>query len=380
MRITSIETLCLSRLHERELQWFNRDNKIIKADCAIVVIDTDEGLRGIGEASPYGWPLMIQEWVAFYAQGMIGKSPGDRNIVPHPNGRSHAHDAAVGGIDCALWDLKGRIGGVRTSDLLCEAPLDRVQLYASGGVSCDWRYDTETIFEDARSCIEAGFAYLKYRIGSEWTWDGVTVDRFLGLAAELAQEVDGRLKLAVDANCRLSEEQALPMAIGLEELGYAWFEEPTRRDPDAYARLCAAVEMPISGGEGFTTLEQFRPFLEKRAYDIVQPDAAMCGITECLRIGQMAQRYGVDLIPHSWHNGLMCVEHAHMVAALPKPRLLELCVVQGPLQWEILRDPPKIENGWLTLPDGPGLGVELAPDLEEQFPYIEGHYALKMQR
>lgn len=380
MKITQIETLCLSRMHEPEIQWFNRDNKIVKADAAIVVIHTDDGLTGIGEASPYGWPLMIKAWVAFYEQEMIGQHPADSAIVPHPNGQSHAHDAAVAGLDCALWDLKGKIAGVPTAKLLCETPLNKVQLYASGGVSIDWRYDTETIFQDAQRAIEDGFSYLKYRIGSEWTWDGVTPDRFLGLAAELAQEVDGRLKLAVDANCRLNEEQAMAVALGLDKLGYAWFEEPLLRDADAYARINVAVQMSISGGEGLTTLEAFRPFLEKRAVDIVQPDAAICGITECLRIGRMAQRYGVDLIPHSWHNGLMCVEHAHMVAALPNPRLVELCVVQGPLTWEILAEKPVIEKGWISLPDAPGFGVELAPDLEQRFPYVEGHYALKMQR
>ncbi len=65
----------------------------------------------------------------------------------------------------------------------------------------------------------------------------------------------------------------------------------------------------------------------------------------------MAHRYGVDTCPHSWHNGLMAMEHAHYVAALPKPRVLELCLIQGPLQWAILREPPKIEKGWLILPD-----------------------------
>jgi L-alanine-DL-glutamate epimerase-like enolase superfamily enzyme len=244
----------------------------------------------------------------------------------------------------------------------------------------DAQVKTETIFSDAQRAIDAGFSCLTYRIGSEWTWDGVTPDRFLGLAAELAQEVDGRLRLAVDANCRLDEEQAMAVALGLDKLGYAWFEEPILHDADAYARINSAVGMSISGGEAFTTLEAFRPFLEKPAVDIVQPDAAVCGISECLRIGQMAQRYGVDLIPHSWHNGLMCVEHAHMVAALPNPRLVELCVVQGPLTWEILTEKPLIENGWISLSDAPGFGVELAPDLEQRFPYVEGHFAVKMQR
>jgi L-alanine-DL-glutamate epimerase-like enolase superfamily enzyme len=173
----------------------------------------------------------------------------------------------------------------------------------------------------------------------------------------------------------------MPIAQELDRLGFAWFEEPIpRAQIDAYARLNTAIDMPITGGETFTTLEQFRPYLEKRAYGIVQPDAALSGITEAMRIAQAAHRYGVDLCPHSWHNGLMAMEHAHFVAALPNPRVLELCMIQGPLQWAILAETPVIEDGWLVLPDAPGLGVTLAENLEERYPYIEGTYALRVQR
>ena len=155
----------------------------------------------------------------------------------------------------------------------------------------------------------------------------------------------------------------------------------SRENIDGYARLCSASEnMAITGGEPFTTLEQFRPFFDKKAIDIAQPDVAMCGITEGMRIAEAAFRYGVDTCPHSWHNGLMCVEHAHYVAALPNPRVLELCMIQGPLQWAILKDKPEIVDGYLLLPDKPGLGVAIVDDLEEQFPYIEGTYGLQVHR
>ena len=181
-KIVRLETLCLSRMHEPERQWITARQRIVKADCAIVVIHTDEGLVGIGEASAYGWPLQIRE--------------------------------------------------------------------------------------------------MKFRIGTEWSWDGVTVDRFLGLVRELVQAVDGRMELMLDGNCRLTEEQALPIAQEMDRLGCTWFEEPIPRDQiEGYVRLNAAVDMPITGGESFHTLEQLKPYLEQRAYRIAQPDAAMCGIT-----------------------------------------------------------------------------------------------------
>ena len=381
MHITALHTLCLSRLHEPERQWITATVRVVKADCAVVVIDTDAGVQGIGEASAYGWPLQIREWVDWLAPTLVGRDPRDPAIVPHPNGRSGAHDAAVAGIDCALWDLRGKLAGKRTCQLLADEPLERVRLYASSGCRYDWRHHPEQLIEEALEYVQQGYSAMKFRIGTDWAWDGVTVDRFLGLVRELAQAVAGRMELMLDGNCRLTEEQALAVVRELDRLGFGWFEEPIPSTQiDGYARLCAAAETPITGGESFTTLEQFRPYLEKRAYDVVQPDAGICGITEALRIAHMAQRYGVDLCPHSWHNGLMALENAHLVAALPHPRVLELCLIQGPLQWGILAQPPRIEGGWLNLPDAPGLGVRLAEDVELRFPYIEGHYAIDVRR
>jgi L-alanine-DL-glutamate epimerase-like enolase superfamily enzyme len=293
----------------------------------------------------------------------------------------------VAGIDCALWDLRGKLAGKRVSEMLCSAsPLSRVRLYASSGCRYDWRRNPEQLIEEALEYQEQGYTAMKFRIGTEWSWDGVTVDRFLSLVRELAQAVASRgdqpgMQLMLDGNCRLSEEQALPIARELDQLGFAWFEEPIRRDQiDGYARLAAAVEMPITGGETFTTVEQFRPYLERKAYDIVQPDAGLCGLSEAMRIAEVATRYGIDVCPHSWHNGLMAMAHAHYVAALPNPRVVELCAIQGPLQWGILAEKPAIEAGWLALPGRSGLGVELAKDLERRFPYVEGHYAIQVQR
>jgi L-alanine-DL-glutamate epimerase-like enolase superfamily enzyme len=383
MKITKLETLCLSRMHEPERQWVTSRYRTIKADCAIVIIHTDEGLRGIGEASAYGGPLMIRDWVNWLASDLAGKNPVDWTIVPHPNGiaGSRAYDAAVAGIDCALWDLRGKIYNKRVSELLRPGSKTRVRLYASSGCRYDWRYRPEQLIDEALQVIKMGFTAMKFRIGTEWSWDGVTVERFLGLVRELVQEVDGRMELMLDGNCRLTEDQAMAVALELDRLGFIWFEEPMPRENiEGYARLCGAVDMAITGGESFTTLEQFRPYLDQKALDIVQPDVALCGITEAMRIAEVASRYGVDTCPHSWHNGLMCVEHAHYVAALPNPRVLELCMIQGPLQWAILKDKPAIVDGHLILPDKPGLGVSLATDLETQFPYIEGHYGVQVSR
>jgi L-alanine-DL-glutamate epimerase-like enolase superfamily enzyme len=380
MKITAIDTLNLSRMHQPHEQWFTGQYRSVKADCVIVVIHTDEGISGIGEACAYGNPTLMKEWIDWLTPTLLGKDPRDASIVPHPNYKSWAFDCAVAGIDCAWWDLCGKIEGKRVSELLTDKPIEKIRLYASSGCRYDWRADPHQLINEALGYIADGYTALKFRIGSHWAWDGVNVDRFLGLVRELVQEVDGRLELMLDGNQRLTVDEALVIAKELDRLGFIWFEEPIpQTDIDGYVRLNASVDMPITGGEQFTTLEQFRPYIERHAYGIVQPDMGWCGISEGMRIAEMAYRHGIDCCPHSWHNGLMCIENGHFVAALPNPRVLELCMIQGPLQWEILQQKP-IAGGYLELPNRPGFGVDLAEGLTERFPYIEGGYAVQVQR
>lgn len=382
MKITGLETICLSRPHEPERQWFTASYLTIKADCAIVVIHTDEGIEGIGEACAYGYPPHIKDWVEWISKQMIDKDPLDPDIIPHTNGRSWAYDTAVAGIDCALWDLKGKIANKKVCELLTGKPLDKVRLYASSGCRYNWRKNPKQLIEEALEYINMGYTAMKFRIGTDWSWDGVTVDRFLGLVRELVQVVDGRMELMLDANCRFTEDQALKVAKELEKLNFVWFEEPMPTSQiDGYEKICASVDMPISGGETLTTTEQFRPYLDKKAYDIVQQDVGICGISEGMRIAKMAyNQYGAKTCPHNWHNGLMTMANAHFVASLPNPKVLELCMIQGPLQWDIISEKPKIEDGFLILPDKPGLGVELADNLKECFPYIEGNYGIQVKQ
>jgi L-alanine-DL-glutamate epimerase-like enolase superfamily enzyme len=254
-------------------------------------------------------------------------------------------------------------------------------MYASAGVRYDWSVDPEQLVAEALEHADAGWTAYKFRIGTEWAWGAVDAGQFLALAGEVAAAVGDRMQLMVDANQRLDRLSALTVARGLDDLGYAWFEEPLpQEDIEGYELLNHAVRMPVTGGERFTSVREFRPYLERGAYAIVQSDAGICGITECLRIAAMARHHGVDFCPHGWHNGLMAMAHAHLMAGLRAARPVEICTVQGPLQWDILADPPAVRDGRLALPAVPGLGVALAADLERRYPYVEGHYAVTVER
>lgn len=382
LRVTGLEVLLASRMYERDEQWLTMTFRAIKADAAIVVVSTDAGVVGVGEACAYGNPTLIAEHLAWLAQVVVGRSVVDAFRFARPTGTSWATDCAVGGLDCALWDVCGKAAGSTVAALLGSAPEVRsVPVYASGGCRYDWRSRPDDLIDEVRGYADAGHVAAKIRLGTEWDWDAVTPDRFLGLLGELVAELGSRIRLMVDGNQRLCYDDALAVARGLEALGVEWFEEPLPQDNiDGYCRLRQEVGIAITGGERLTTIAQFRPYLERGALSIVQPDAGWCGITEARSIAELADAHGVGFAPHSWHNGLMALANAQLVAALPNAIALELSQVQGPLFDAVLDRPLEVAAGRLALLPGPGLGAGVAADLVARFPFIEGHFAIPIER
>lgn len=381
-KITSIRTLCLSRPHEPERQWITAGFRVVKADCAIVVVETDSGIDGLGEACAYGVPPAIAHEVEDLGKSLVGRDPVDPSIAPSQMDEGWGRGCAVAGLDCALWDLRGKLAGKRVSELLAveASPADSVHLYASSGCRYDWGVRPEQLIDETVGYADQGFTACKVRLGTDWSRNGVTVGRFLQLMRELSRAAGGRMRLMVDGNQRLTEDQAREIALELGRLGFAWFEEPIPQDDiDGYIRLNSIGAIPISGGEQYTTLERFEPYIRRHAYSIVQPDAGICGITEADRIARRAAEFGIGFRPHNWHNGLMALANAHLVAVQPQPGNLELCMIQGPLQWDILKELPEILGGSIKLPAGFGLGADLAGELESRFPYQEGSYAVALQ-
>jgi len=396
MKITDIRTFCLSRPHEPELQWFSHRFRVYKADCPIIIIDTDAGIQGISEPSTYGQPPLIRHGVEELRPNLVGREVDDPSLVPANNG-NREFDIVNAGIDLAFWDIRAKAVGKRVVDLLIDEipgparkPTERLRLYASAGVQYDWDDRPESVIDEAVGLADRGYTAYKMRIGTEWTWSGVTVDRLLALTGKVTEAVGDRMELMLEGNCRFTEAEALEVGRWLDDNGWTWFEEPVpvegdedgmpkASDVDAYARLNEALDIPITGGESKSMLAMFDPFFAKKAYAKGQLDVGVCSLTEAIRIWKRGHECGIPVFTQNWHNGLLTVSNAHFLAALPEPVVLEQFVGQGPLQWEILKEQP-IDGGYFNLPSGPGWGVELADDLEERFPWIDGPWGAEVTR
>jgi L-alanine-DL-glutamate epimerase-like enolase superfamily enzyme len=273
-------------------------------------------------------------------------------------GRKGAAISALGGIDIALWDLRGKLAGVPVFRLL-GGTQGEVEAYASGLL---WQDDLSFLEAEALRHLTDGFRLMKMRLGRDRDYDRAAV-------LKLSQTLAGRGRVAVDGTHRYSLHDAQELGAFLADHDVAWFEEPfPPEDIDAYAALHSRVEVPLSAGENEYGVQGFRELFRAGVLDIAQPDVSRTGgISEGMRIGALAQEHGVDVVTHTWSDAVALVANAHLVAALPNGRAVEVDRTGSPFMDALLTQPLVIRDGQLHLREEPGLGIELDIELLKRF-------------
>jgi len=378
VKITDVKVTLLSFKLPKEQQWVSSKFLVPKTDAFLVEVYTDQGVVGIGESSPYRGMERMKKYVEEVIRpNLIGKNPFDVELL------TASSEAAWAGVDVALWDIIGKVKNKPVYQLLAgEGDTDtHIRMYASGGVQFTWYDNPEQLIEEALMHKEKGYTAFKYRLGTDWEADGITVDDFVPLIAKLRKAVGDDFDLMQEHNMRLSLEQNLAMAPALEEYDIFWLEEPlSQNQPDSVDNhLKIKEKLPtvmISGGENFNTRMQFKEYIDRDAFDIVQNDVNQTGLTEGWYIAHMANIKNKYCVPHNWHGGLTTMANAHLVAAIPNRLILELNQTFNPFKEEIFKDPLVVNNGYLDVPDRPGYGMELIDDVARKFPYFEGSWAI----
>jgi D-galactarolactone cycloisomerase len=183
--------------------------------------------------------------------------------------------------------------------------------------------------------------------------------------------------LMVDANHCYNVPQAITLGREMERLGVYWFEEPiSPEDLDGYVEVSRALDMAVAGGENEFTKFSFRAILDRRAMDIIQPDVcAAGGLTECKKIAALAQASGVQCVPHAWGTAIGLAATLHFIASLPDsppclvpvPPLLEFEQTFNPFRDDLATSRITHGKGWVDVPTGPGLGIEIDRDVLKQY-------------
>lgn len=381
LKITGVKVTLMS-CPLGEHSWVTGTQLIWKSDAVLVEISTDKGITGIGEASPYGGPEFLKETIEQSIQPVIlNRNPFDVETFAAGWADPRPNFAAWAGIDAACWDIIGKAAGKPVYELLAAGrPFERrLRIYASGGVEYAWYDRPEALIEEAVRRKEAGYTAFKFRIGTEWKNAGMTVRKYIPYLLKMREAVGPQMDLMQESNMRLSLDECLELAPVLEELKFLWFEEPVKAyEPNSlqnHLRLKAALRnVKISGGESRPHRFDFKEWVDKGAYDIVQPDSNVTGLTEAWHIARIAELKGLPCCPHNWHGGLTTMANAALVAAIPNRLMLELNQTFNPFKEEIFEDPLTVRSGYMELHRRPGFGMTLKPGIAAKFPYLPGNY------
>jgi D-galactarolactone cycloisomerase len=329
---------------------------------SLIQVRVDDGLVGVGTA--YSHPDLVQVIVEGHlAPFLIGSDPADVErlwekmySLTRWYGRKGAAISALGAVDVALWDIRGKVAGKPLYELL-GGRANRAKAYASGLL---WQEDLGALVAEARAHLDDGFQLMKMRLGGGREYDRNAVDALLDC-------IEGRARLAVDGTHRYSPDAAVELGRYLAERDVAWFEEPfPPEDIDEYARLRSQVDVPIAAGENEFGVQGFRELFRVGAVDVAQPDVARAGgLTECLRIAQLAAEADAVIATHTWSDAIAVTANAHLVASIPNGLAVEVDRTGTALMDDILVEPLAFHDGSIQLTNAPGLGIELDLDVVE---------------
>ena len=345
-------------------------------DDLVVRIHTDEGITGIGEVDSS--PELVQALVeapsshavaTSLRDALIGEDPLDverlwqkmyRGLIYF--GRRGIAIHAISGLDIALWDIKGKALGKPICELLGTPVRGRVRAYASM-LMPETTGEVTSSITDLR---EQGFTAVKLGWGTLGQDPAHDVAR-----AAAAREAGGEsMDIMIDSGLGFVADaaKAIGVAREYERLGIYWLEEPFEPDEyEAYAELADTVDLRIAAGEQDATWWGFRELIDRAHVDVVQPDVTRCGgITETLRIAELARANGVETVLHAWKSGIIKAASLHVNAVLPDGIFQEYCVADTTINKKLTVQRLPIEaDGCVAVPTTPGLGVDLDEDVLE---------------
>jgi D-galactarolactone cycloisomerase len=322
----------------------------------LILVHTDNDQVGIG--SVYSHPGLVYLIVRDQLGPLLrGEDPADVDRLweimyglTRWYGRKGAAMSAIGGIDTALWDLRGKALGKPVWKLL-GGELSTCPAYASGLL---WKDDVDELAEEAVKYIDRGFRRVKMRLARSEEYDKAAV-------RAVRDAIGPDNDVIVDASMRYHPDLARRMGKFFVQQGVFWYEEPfAPENIDAFVALRRGVGIPLAAGENEFGLQGFRELIHAGAVDIVQPDASRCGgISEVWKVGKLAQDHNIPFGTHSWSDAIAVVANAQVVSAMPNGISVEIDQMNNPFVNDLLIEPLSVVNGQLKLSDAPGLGVEL---------------------
>jgi len=345
-----------------------------RGDWVFVLVHTDAGITGLGEASHSLNDALLVATLEVFADRLVGEDPlAIRKIwrtLSGVRGGRITH-TAVSAIDQALWDILGQHLGVPIHALFGGPVRRKLRLYAN--INRHVRDRSPEGFADAAGqAVDEGFTAVKLapfdelrgpdhvRTGPKAAWRP-GVDRVHAVRATVGDEVD----LAVDCHGRMEASEAIVVGRELADQNLMWYEEPVKHTfPDQLALISRSVPMPTASAESVFAVEGFRPFLLERVVDVLMPDVKHCGgLSEMQSIADAARLKQLLIAPHNPSGPVATVSTAHSACTLANFTILEYA--WGEVDWraDLITPQEPVQDGYLIVSDTPGLGYKLNMDV-----------------
>ncbi|SMX30258.1 Putative isomerase YitF [Pelagimonas phthalicica] len=373
MKIADIRTHLLE--HQLETAFESASMRFDKRSHVLVEVICDDGTIGWGECLGPARPNAAV--VDAYKGFLIGQNPLETEKLwatcynaLRDQGQRGLTVTALSGIDIALWDIKGKHFGAPISTLLGGRWHDRIEAYATGSFKRDGVDRVQDNALEMAAHAEAGFDRMKVKIGFDVAED-------LRVIKAVREAIGPTWRLMIDANHGYTAAEAIKLGQAAAEFDIDWFEEPVLPEQlSAYRDVRARQPLPLAAGETWHTRWGYREALESRAVDIIQPD--LCGVggfSEAKKVADLASVYGVRVVPHVWGTAVQIAAALQFLSSMvpdpvrtaPVAPIMEFDRTHNPFRQAIVTSPIEHENGWVHVPDGPGLGIEINRDALRDF-------------
>ena len=365
----------------------------------LVKVTTDDGITGWGEcyASTIGPEAMKPVIRDVFDRHMMGESPENIELMfrrAYSSGFTQRPDLTVmgafSGLEIACWDILGKARGRPVWALLGGKMNDRIRAYTylyplPHHKIADFWTSPEMAAESALDCVSRGYTAVKFDPAGPYTMRGGHMPAMSDISLSVAfckairEAVGDRADLLFGTHGQFTTAGAIRLGQAIEPYSPLWYEEPVPPDSvGQMAQVAAKVRIPIATGERLTTKAEFAPLLREGAAAILQPALGRAGgIWEMKKVSAMAEVYNAQLAPHLYAGPVEWAANVNLAASIPNLLMCE--TIETGFHDRLIKGSIRVEQGFVTPPEAPGLGIEVDEDFARAHPYTGEGLHLQMQ-